>query len=114
MSPEHDNCRLPAHYLAKLIVHLSHISGNSARYNIRDVFLDRQGKRMLIPGIQDRFPENSKKNEKAASSICAGKEIYLTNEGIGAILPIDPNNLGRYSTINPFEVSMVIIDPGTQ
>jgi hypothetical protein len=67
-----------------------------------------------IPGIQDRFPENSKKNEKAASSICAGKEIYLTNEGIGAILPIDPNNLGRYSTINPFEVSMVIIDPGTQ
>jgi hypothetical protein len=49
MSPEHDNCRLPAHYLAKLIVHLSHISGNSARYNIRDVFLDRQGKRMLIP-----------------------------------------------------------------
>jgi hypothetical protein len=46
MSPEHDNCRRREHSLEKLVFRLSRISGNSARCNLRDVFLPE--KRMLI------------------------------------------------------------------
>jgi hypothetical protein len=49
MSPEYDNCRLREHTLANLAFRLSRISGNSSRYNLRDVFQPCQRQRMLIP-----------------------------------------------------------------
>jgi hypothetical protein len=39
---------------------------------------------------------------EVASSSCGGKENYLTNEEIGAIVCLVPNNPDRHSTMNPF------------
>ena len=50
--------------------------------------------------IPRKIPE---KYEKVASSFCV-KAISVDNQGIGAIIPLDLNNPGRYSTMNPKEV----------